>query len=254
MSLYLPDPRWEMPELLTPGKKPSGSVVVDRSHPFAPTTVFLMQNNSILGKIPSDGFPTLNGSAEFGVYVGKQAVTLPTGAASSLRWRGPSDYASAYQLPSAKYSIMSICTIPANGVIRPTMHGGWSTRSGYGPSFWSDGANPTVYIADGSTFSSFSATGWTPLGTPESVVLTNDAVDGPKVYNRGALLGTGGTTLTTAPRLVNIGHIWAGVDTEANGFPLGGTIELVVIWEDQVLSAAEVSSLNRHPYQFLIPA
>lgn len=35
MSLYLPDARFEMPELLVPGRKPTGPVVVDRQHNLA---------------------------------------------------------------------------------------------------------------------------------------------------------------------------------------------------------------------------
>lgn len=34
-SLNLPEPRWEAPELLIPGRKPTGPVVIDWSHPLA---------------------------------------------------------------------------------------------------------------------------------------------------------------------------------------------------------------------------
>ena len=35
MAYIIPDPRWEMPELLTPGRKPVGNVVIDWGHPLA---------------------------------------------------------------------------------------------------------------------------------------------------------------------------------------------------------------------------
>ncbi len=34
MALSIPDPRWEMPELLIPGRKPIGAVEIDWSHPL----------------------------------------------------------------------------------------------------------------------------------------------------------------------------------------------------------------------------
>jgi len=38
--MYIPDPRWEEPNLLIPGKKPVAPVVVDRSHPIGNDVAF----------------------------------------------------------------------------------------------------------------------------------------------------------------------------------------------------------------------
>jgi len=40
VHLIIPDPRWEMPALLEPGRKPVGSVVIDWEHPLARGLIF----------------------------------------------------------------------------------------------------------------------------------------------------------------------------------------------------------------------
>ena len=113
MSYVIPDPRFEMPELFEPGRKPIGAVEIDTDYSLAPTYAFLMRvmKDEISGRFPEDY--TLYNSA-----VQADSIKLGT-LSSSIRFRGPSDYTDGYQFPSATYTVISLVTIPPNGIRRP---------------------------------------------------------------------------------------------------------------------------------------
>ena len=53
MSYVIPDPRFEMPELLTPGRKPVGNVVIDKGNKYGKHALkaFVPTNSMPLGVI-----------------------------------------------------------------------------------------------------------------------------------------------------------------------------------------------------------
>lgn len=51
MSFYIPDPRFEMPELLVPKRKPTGPMEIDWSHPLTKNLIF---NTIITEPLPRD--------------------------------------------------------------------------------------------------------------------------------------------------------------------------------------------------------
>ena len=59
MSYQIPDPRWEMPELLEPRRKPVGNVVIDWTHPLTRDLKhFVNYNSNQRADLVDGSFPT----------------------------------------------------------------------------------------------------------------------------------------------------------------------------------------------------
>ena len=76
MAVVIPDPRWEMPELLTPGRKPTGNVVIDWSNPLSRGLKRYWLLNGFSELIHGTKLIDQNGDVEFLVYDGSMSPYL----------------------------------------------------------------------------------------------------------------------------------------------------------------------------------
>jgi len=268
--MYLPDPKIEQPNLLEPGRKPSGSLMVDWSHPItkglksAVLTPFTggHTNDLVLGQWRKIDGGTSSGT--LGATSGLRPVRGEVEIGTNLWFKNDSNKCSSGAFPR---------TILADQI------------------YTDDGASENQYLFS----SGASATGncfRIRLDRGNSYQLRLEVVGGFKVFNTGSLVGTRhmiGVVLPSegnnatdcigyvdgeeysaaalqASRVLNTTStnlaIFVSDPEETSNSPSTsgygsaskpGKLNWVYYWE-RALSHAEIKSIYRDPYQFLMPA
>lgn len=238
----LPDPRWEMPALLTPGRQPLGKVKVDWSHPLARGLKAFMVGDqywSTTGELVRIT-PKYEGSDKGLVYrsdtVGQK---IEIGSKPAVGTPAFSVFA------IAKMDNASRATAPDEAVVsygRSQIN--WaSTFAGVSQSY-------TVKTADNNWYKAAfiipaNANIWYTFGFSHNTV-TGDITG----YRDGKYDNTQGTP---SGMMENGVGLIPGVGSTNASDTLNGIIPVCYAWDDRELTAEDHASLAKDPYQFLVP-
>jgi len=241
MAITLPDKLVREPNLLIPGRKPTGPVEIDWSHPltnglrtchiFQSTRDLVDNVNGALLVSAKIERNLLNsaGTANSGMYTG--TLSKHSGEITILAQIKPSSVSGVQQIYAADDSA-------------PPMIRSWQFRL--------NAANVEVITFAGAVRATAGATtllvdNWATVGASHS----SGGAD--IVYLNGVIDNTGTNTGALATDL-NCPHGIGARPQDSTELrePYGGDIAYVYQW-DIVLSSAQVADLTRNPYQFLKP-
>lgn len=253
MTLIIPDPRWEEPNLLIPGRKPVGPVTIDWSHPLAQgLTVCILFQSPEPRNLVDGAALTKSGGAYFtpdGQYFDEvdDYYTLPnvtiTDKHSLLTHPNFTDNTGSFFQYFINWGTVNTDTTINVYLIES-----------------SAGTNPDALIYNNGTGgnSTFKAASYWSGLDDLPVAATVSPTNSPAVIRlwvgdiekTNSSSGINTWTVTSATRTLYIG---ARNDLNADRL-FGGTLRYLYIYGARVLSPVEVVSLQRDPYQFLIPA
>ena len=258
MSVVIPDPRWEMPELLTPDRKPVGNVVIDWDNSLTrglKSFVVHMNNTSHVYDLVTEK-----------IYEGTADSVDVRDAEQQLKFNGSSNY---FEIPlSGIGATVSTITkfyfdsVSAAAHLRGVVISGKSTSNVRLSTGRLNGTYDTVRINnhDG-TRNNIVDANTIDLTTDDSVTVANIQRDTKPIlgYINGSLDDGSGRSGTA--NVLN--GSFSGLDTLTIGAYTYSTSSHKDYWDNHisyvmvfntVLSAELVALLYRDPYQFLIPA
>lgn len=249
--MIIPDSRWEMPGLLTPGRKPAGNVKIDWSLPLTNgLSVYLLFNknahNLATGQtfdeplVPWDYIDSPNGILTDNTTENASTYSLP---------QDPSAYCYGTYPNGRSYFIVctpsAVTAGPQGLFIEGATINGISVMYRTTPDtlnyyYTSDSGADVSNAPSSQTFS--------PGDEMRVACVYSKTNNNLKVYLDGKLDYTSGT----------LGAMGAHTARpECGGSSLGrewyGTIEVFAVW-DRELTPEEAKSFNDNPYQVLIPA
>lgn len=251
MTLIIPDPRWEEPNLLIPGRKPVGPVTIDWSHPLANgLTVCILFQSPEPRNLVDGAALTKSGGAYFtpdGQYFDEvdDYYTL-----SNVKISGTHTLITHPNFADNTGSFFQYL-FSWGTVATPDTINIYLAESSYGPEphefYYNTGASSANIDNYWPTMSNL------PLGVthlagrfPASTKMWVDGVE-KTLLNGG---NPWSSPTATATRTLYIG---GRNDLNVDRF-FGGTLRYLYIYGARLLSPVEVVSLQRDPYQFLIPA
>lgn len=254
--MFIPDPRWEEPNLLIPGKKPTGPVVIDWSHPLArglKNAFGFAGSHAGFGEDIASRKNT-NISAAFGTLtpIGThKGIALHTASNSAAKlainedWSGP--------FTCLFVGIISSLDNPYGALFsKNNSASGTDSQVGIGRTAGSD----DWYIGNSNFVQTLTATSITAdLGSLSVFALTiSDSAVAPDVefYKDGVLVDS--ATGPTEAQSTGAGSLYLGCARDVST-----TYDADVKWLcfyrwNRVLSSSEVASISSNPYQILIPA
>ena len=241
MSYAIPDPRWEEPNLLIPGVKPTGPVVIDWGHPLARGLVScVLPDASHQSDLVSGATITQSTNSAYT----HNTVERTAGSGGDIT------YKAITSVQSDAYSSFSIYR-PDTLILRACIWA-WGDRAlaaGYG-----DPSQVFAYTrAAGANYLWETTAGFFVAGEIIHVGFSYDDGDNTKggFYKNGSLDGehkrSGSYTLSPSDEIIVLSTGQEVVDAD-------GGLYLNCIWHDRILTAKEHESLSRDPYQFLLPA
>lgn len=247
MTLIIPDPRWEEPNLLIPGRKPVGPVTIDWSHPLANgLTVCILFQSPEPRNLVDGAALTKSGGAYF----------TPDGQ----YFDEVDDY---YTLPNV--TMTSGNTILTHTNFTDNAGSFFQVFFSFGAALGSNTLNmylgetsqatvpDQLVVATGAATSEFNF--WSSLNNkPLAHVFNSSGSPRSRLWVGGDEISqiSDSSTWPSSPQTRTL-YIGAREDLNADRF-FGGTLKYLYIYGAKVLSPAEIVSLNRNPYQFLIPA
>jgi len=261
MSIVLPDARLETPELLIPGRKPIGKVVVDRSSPLSHGLVDCLLARGKNYESADDGavYSTTDPSA-FGIATDHHGQSIyPSPIMTRRTYQlSPANSASKFTRPFTGMTVLALVKRLGNAVgnapifawnsalYSPYVAWGltdrlgtgilrleYATGNGYGY-IEKAGGFTGDYQCIMATFKS----GAVRLFSDGAQVQWSSSVSGALVYPSGADAGP------------SIGNFFNYNDQPRT---FNGQIYMCALWE-RTLSPDEVRNVSHNPYQFLIPA
>jgi hypothetical protein len=263
-DVNLPDPRWEAPELLYPGRKPVGNVVIDWNHPLARGLVGYwlggdLQNyaDGSLGTIVGDTGDVQKPITQWG----QGWATGTTGTTDRI------DLGSITSSNPLSLAGLDKATMISVNVVS-TAYSADSFPRQFDKSDGGNGANGYACYFDGTDGFAFAM-----LGNNKAFIGATDMTATPQVVTNGLSIdmaqivqsnkvdhyaegirtegnsNAGWTTFpstTTSASLLN----WNHATSRANPYP-----QLVfALWGDRTFTGREQKAFHDNPYQFLIPA
>lgn len=254
MSLIIPDPRFEMPELFEPGGKPNGPVVIDWDHPF------VRRYKLVSGLIPIMGWKNIANQ--------KDVVTVnrPSIVNGAFVFNGSNQYAfidkNDHGLEGlSAFSVVGGATATSNDSMIVSIHELSGAGTGRGDYQVYAVTSQYLHRAYRSNYTDITPYTSNVLnknirflssqfgGTTEQFILT--LRDG--VLTKTSVTATVGSVLG---RKFLIGTDADSVGTDGDGSLgnwFGGSIDFLWIFA-QPISESDGADLIRNPYQFLIPA
>jgi len=245
VHLIIPDPRWEMPALLEPGRKPVGGVVVDNS-----TYRHVLYNTTTHGFTDLvQGSPSVTGAADLSITTGTQgkAIQFDANIVSYL------DYPAAN---TGKHSHTYVAVIEADTDGRRTFLATSGVNAGSRVQLGKGGYNRILTLTLGSV-AEYSSTIALDLNTPYAVGIAYNAdlntVDFA-VYNLlTRTLETMFGVSTSASWIAGDGNFRVGGCHASAPYNWSGKIYQGVIIQDY-LPPSQLVSYVKDSYQFLLPA
>ena len=237
MSLVIPDPRWENPAMLIPGRKPVGPVVINRA--LAVThglTDFILMNHS------PEEFIDLVGNPRGPVVVG--TTTRPengwlldqTNADASISGLSMA----AATISNSQYTVAVVITPGSDGWL-------WARYAG--------GDQKQLFFTETGFRSRQDTTGGTNIlnfgdHSARCVIVTVDTDSGfHRCYQDGHLAAETSITGT-----IKTTDFWFYIgNNETSSGVLDAIYQSLIAW-DRALTVAEACEISRNPYSFLIPA
>lgn len=265
--MYIPDPRWEEPNLLIPGRKPVRPVVVDENHamvtcpPFEPLSEPIQRNkyleaawlfrnaregNIVRDGMGSDGFYLR--SAGGGTYATAEVDQYGphvdcTSSGSCVRFDTTYDLVEG-SLNQFQFTLSFLLEPATNskslcGLIGDN-HVHWGTTTDLNVWGVIDTTNNTKTGSVGSGLHRITATIWKNA----------DSTEGGKLYLDGKLLHTqSSNSLPTPDGIIGLGNL--NINLNRNR---GMKMYDFFFWDGVCLSEEAVREHYLDPYQFLIPA
>lgn len=257
-SFVIPNPRWEEPNLLIPGRKPVGPVQIDWSHPLARdieacwVTPWGKQLRDLKGK-----YITTTGTNPATIQRGNlfYVPSGTTGTEYDLRPSAAGDR-TLYIRGRSNLTTTQIC-------LSIRLGSGSFNQVSLGYNYWTTGAVNTTITGGFSAFAtrdpdphsySYTAAGIVAAGEWFTLVGVFKSGEALKIYVNGKKLSV------TSSLTFDVGDGWSAAQhTEIGGAADGGSTG----WNGDIatagiftraLSDAEATSLSANPYQFLIPA
>jgi len=260
--MWLPDPRFEAPELFEPGRKPVGNVVIDRNHWAAKDIVLCMplqvdgswrQDLSKQSVISYDGAGVDSPPDPIGgtMYFDDNG----SGSGSNDRFKINQDMVVR---DGQRTFLTSLKIDAASSNYNYVLGSTYATRT-FSRTSASNDLNINLYAKGNHGWHDHSGRVWN-LNQKYQVGYTADYVNNDaKTIVDGKLFSMtkNGAGFTSAN--------WdSGTDADThfgrhgnigwhNYYGLNAFVDYVYMW-DRILSSAEVASIYRNPYQFLIPA
>lgn len=265
MTYALPDPRFEEPNLLLPGKQPTGPVVIDWEHPLSRGLVGAWIGGSLINYVTGQAGTITGSTVTRRAALGGHGWTVTGDAVTDridLGTLATTDPLCLYNVGIASffaYVTYGGATV-TNGAARVIDKSDGANAANGWAIYWST-TGPAWYInINGANASQLYAPGAYPtIPTPGKLGISVDLSGtlGPGgfdvsgywngVYTDGKNTPpTVFTTASTAAALLNWNHT-----TDRQFYD---TLHALYIWSDRFLDAREHISLNDHPYQFWIPA
>jgi hypothetical protein len=260
----LPDARFDMPELWTPGRKPVGAVKIDWSHPMTQklsAVMFSMQGGMFelangLSRYSDTTLvmPTARGlSRQFAV---DKNVQLALSAGSYFRFDEATNGFGIFALLDCQN--LTYPNFLASALLSSTSYG-WYFRLSE-----SDGGGDSrvlIMKAHASGYKKYraSASDLVAAGSKGVAVAVTQSDNllqtaptfyvGNTAYTGTSVAGTGSGAIANFP---GISQPKIGSPT-GGGSGMNGNMYALYVWKRK-LSALDIANLNRDPYQFLIPA
>lgn len=242
--MFIPDPRWEEPSLLIPGKKPTGPVTIDWSHPLARGLVGMWspsggrRNEIVTGEsveLIGDAYYLpesyhLDGVSDFIEGAGPVVTEFPLTMIVRFYPRDAATYAGLFGLHNSTSTgnWFQLSTYTGGGVI---VYHRYLTSSG-GFAETTNTVNVNEWNWAMATFTS---------NTERRAVLNHDF--------SGAATNTDDRANPVGIDVVGIGCY----RDSSPSSPLDGMISDVFLF-NRVISDAEYLEISRNPYQILCPA
>ena len=244
MSYVIPDPRWEEPNLLIPGKKPIGPVVVDWSHPITRAlSVCLVPMGGICSNLADASQQSVvtegTQSGPKIVFNGSQYAVVPVDHIAAGTDRTLMFFSDFQEAGADAWA--GVFTMPNNSGA-----GNW-----FGCFQRTSSSSALTVYADNQTFNVGTFSDY-PAGTVKTAIYTDSTrrvstyADTDTIADNVAK-GTGGrNAISPDPTL----HLNASRGGGARGVQ---DFYAAFVWA-RALRDAERFSMTRNPYQFLIPA
>lgn len=252
MAIYLPDARFEMPELLIPGRKPVGNVVVDWEHPLARGLVNFMP-------LQGYGLEILHGAHDGSLISNRSNRMVPIGTDYTFKGGKLSMNQSGVDT-----KLESENDIGATIDISAQDH--TFCVSAFNISWTSQGSSLNCLMALSSVSKGSVIIGYDSALAPwilsggTSLQATGESIEGVTVFSvkdgvgtlylngvpYGTTVSVGGQDPTVGGKVYIAGYDGTSRDAKAD-------FDWCSIYQ-RALSAEEIKSLYRNPYQFLIPA
>ena len=261
-NYYIPDPRWQAPELLTPGKKPVGPVEIDWSHPaaqyFETGLLFNETGTKTIG--PWDvGWTNNSSNVSLGVDGGVYGAVIATNDTTDTHYLYDSDWLDVYQTRTGKNQMYGSggSTIafkfilhdlsPADDLGIFDMGGDDGSSGLYVFSHLADSGKLKCAYGNWVTHStsgfSINANQW------YSCVWRIKEDTSTELWVDGVSVDSAASSGTVSTSQMEIGRAFGGIYAHS----LFGSIAHWYVYR-QALPDAMCASLSRDPYQFLIPA
>jgi len=252
MAYQIPDPKWEMPELLTPKRKPTGNVKIDYKHPLAKGLVgcwLLREKKSAIDLTGNNQFSIADsfvghGYGKDGSYI-KATHTYSRLLIANIADENP-------LMPTT--DALSIYTIterpdPADGLFPILID---KSTAGSGTNGWClgfiPGSNQIVFYVD--TDYNTAVESDSTIGLTHGYGISASSSAGVDFYTDGKPLSPlSVNSFTWSTNAANFSLLnYTTVDSYQWLYP----VYCVYIW-DRVLSDKEHKSIDSNPYQILIP-
>ena len=234
-QLILPDSRLEMPELLHPGRKPVGNVVVDWSHPLSRGLIHAFLANPDRKELLSGERLTDVSNPENVIQDGKQGIYFD-GISDELRGTlpeafGTSDDYTWLLILNTEAMAEDYDYVASIGTYKPGIFVAHTTVSGR----W--GVYTTTAFGSGVTLSANTEYTLTVRRKNGTIEYFTDGVKAPNSVSNSSA-GTAAVQYGAAA---------------AGNFQAESTLYTSYIFK-RALGDAEIRSLSLNPYQFLVPA
>lgn len=253
MGIALPDARLLMPELLL-GRKPVGPVVIDWDHPQARGLVMFTSPNFKKDMV-SGNYINLRGNISIDVgSKGKQLSSTDTSDNSGYFSGSPKLYRITNKVTLFWYGRIDALASYAGLVSIPSFNNQWAAPYASLGLHRSSTTNIKIHYAIGSTPKSAEFAPDFDTGEGFYLATINTSTGAAVLYKNGVQIdtatgtGTGSINWNTNNDVVINCSDRYGYDTSA----LDGSCYIAGIY-NRILSAFEVNSFNKNPYQFLKP-
>ena len=253
MSVTIPDPRFEAPELLEPGRKPVGNIVIDWDNKNTDNLQGALLFTEAVNHLP---FNYARNEFAKSSYLDRYSIEVHAGKMLATTVSLLTSFI-IYDVESATQSFSVIARLWVNNV---GVDLGITATGAQAPQIWLDTISSTLRIGIYAGSANYSATILTASDIPAFITigvnfrwngsawLADTYVNGIKKQS-GVSIGSNTSTTERIALATTGGHSKAALLS-------GGTVrgEYWYSWENMNLSDTQHAEIALNPYQLLIPA
>jgi hypothetical protein len=268
MSYIIPDPRFEMPELFTPARKPAGKTAINVGHPIARglVTHCPFSSSTPVANIGSYGVEAIIGGSSGitrngrGYYFDDSTndplnkhirVPIPDSMNAALNAMSASGLSAVVHFNCARTALTGsnrdISILAGNYQSQNAAQALTVNNSGSGGGefqSWSGPDTQRIIISSPNMV----------VGKDEVFAFSYDSATNNTRIALNGMVSAENSTFSSSTALSYSGYYLLGTDlTGTNTKNFNGTMYSVTMW-DRALSKEELLSVTYNPYQFLLPA